>query len=126
MDKLCLMGGHVFLHCGCHLPIGSEWVAGAPAGLAEGETEHVSPSLPLDLADGEISITLRLFQSAIQWRGKRRGACKQLQPCSIDSHFFNAAIVSSVAMPMCLIMHSVAEGSLLKMMSIRTRCDSIR
>lgn len=73
MDKLCSMDSYpsdsyVFSYCGYDLPISSERVADAFAGLSEQEQSILILHLVLNLTDGEIGEALRLSRSAVQRR----------------------------------------------------------
>lgn len=73
MDKLCSIDrypsdSYVFSRCGCDLPISSERVADAFAGLSEQEQSILILRLVLDLTDGEIGAVLGLSRSAVQRR----------------------------------------------------------
>ena len=73
MDKLCSADDYpsdsfVFSYCGYDLPISSERVANAFAGLPEQEQSILNLRLVLDLTDSEISEALGLSRSAVQRR----------------------------------------------------------
>ena len=73
MDKLCSADSYpsdsyVFSYCGYDLPISSERVADAFAGLPEQEQSILILRLVLDLADSEIGEALGLSRSAVQRR----------------------------------------------------------
>ena len=73
MDKLCLADSYpsdsyVFSYCGYDLPISSERVSDAFAGLSEQEQSILILRLVLDLTDGEIGEALGLSRSAVQRR----------------------------------------------------------
>ena len=73
MDKLCSVDdyfsdSYVFSYCGYNLPISSERVADAFAGLPEQEQSILILRLVLDLTDGEIGEALGLSRSAVQRR----------------------------------------------------------
>lgn len=73
MDKLCSMDSYpsdsyVFPYCGYDLPISSERVADAFAGLSEQEQSILILHLVLNLTDGEIGEALGLSRSAVQRR----------------------------------------------------------
>lgn len=73
MDKLCSMDSYpsdsyVFSYCGYDLPISSERVADAFAGLSEQEQSILILHLVLNLTDGEIGEALGLSRSAVQRR----------------------------------------------------------
>lgn len=73
MDKLRSMDdypsdSYVFSYCGYNLPISSERVADAFAGLPEQEQSILILRLVLDLTDSEIGDALGLSRSAVQRR----------------------------------------------------------
>ena len=73
MDKLCSADSYpsdsyVFSYCGCDLPIRSQQVADAFAGLPEQEQSILILRLVLDLTDSEIGEALGLSRSAVQRR----------------------------------------------------------
>ena len=73
MDKLCSADSYpsdsyVFSYCGCDLPIRSQQVADAFAGLPEQEQSILILRLVLDLTDTEIGEALGLSRSAVQRR----------------------------------------------------------
>ena len=73
MDKLCSADdypsdSYVFSYCGCELPISSERVADAFAGLPEQEQSILILRMVLDLTDSEIGEALGLSRSAVQRR----------------------------------------------------------
>ena len=73
MDKLCSIDdypsdSYVFSYCGYDLPLSSERVTDAFAGLPEQEQSILILRLVLDLTDSEISEALGLSRSAVQRR----------------------------------------------------------
>ena len=73
MDKLCSADdypsdSYVFSCCGYDLPISSERVADAFAGLPEQEQSILILRMVLDLTDSEIGEALGLSRSAVQRR----------------------------------------------------------
>ena len=73
MDKLCTADdypsdSYVFSYCGCDLPIRSQQVADAFAGLPEQEQSILILRLVLDLTDSEIGEALGLSRNAVQRR----------------------------------------------------------
>jgi DNA-directed RNA polymerase specialized sigma24 family protein len=71
MDKLCSVDSYpsdsyVFSYCGCNLPIRSQQVADAFAGLPEQEQRILILRLVLDLTDSKIGEALCLSRSAVQ------------------------------------------------------------
>ena len=73
MDKLCSADdypsdSYVFSCCGYDLPISSERVADAFAGLPEQEQSILILRMVLDLTDSEIGKVLGLSRSAVQRR----------------------------------------------------------
>ena len=73
MDKLCSADdypsdSYVFSYCGYDLPIRSQQVADAFAGLPEQEQSILILRLVLDLTDSEIGEALGLSRSAVQRR----------------------------------------------------------
>ena len=73
MDKLCSVDdypsdSYVFSYCGYDLPISSERIADAFAGLSEQEQSILILRLVLDLTNSEIGEALGLSRSAVQRR----------------------------------------------------------